>query len=29
MSAAADVGAKVKTIVETAADSVKERISPG
>jgi hypothetical protein len=28
-SAAADVGAKVKTIVETAADSVKERISPG
>jgi hypothetical protein len=29
MSAAADVGAKVKIIVETAADSVKERISPG
>jgi hypothetical protein len=29
MSAAADVDAKVKTLVETATDSVKERISPG
>jgi hypothetical protein len=29
ISATADVGAKVKTIVETAADSVKVRVSPG
>jgi hypothetical protein len=29
MSAAVDVGAKVRTIVATATDSVKERISPG
>jgi hypothetical protein len=29
ISATADAGAKVKTIVETAADSVKVRVSPG
>jgi flagellar biosynthesis/type III secretory pathway protein FliH len=29
MSAAADVGANVKTLIETATDSVNKRISPG